>query len=136
MGEDPELEKILAGKLKLMKEASENKKEDSAADKPTVLTDETFKETVKNRPFVVVDCWASWCTPCRMIAPIIDELARDYTGRILFGKLDVDESNEVVEQYQVMSIPTLLIFKDGKFVDRIVGAQPRNMLESNITRHL
>ena len=136
MGEDPELEKILARKLKLMKEASENKKEDSAADKPTVLTDETFKETVKNHPFVVVDCWASWCTPCRMIAPIIDELARDYTGRILFGKLDVDESSEVVEQYQVMSIPTLLIFKDGKFVDRIVGAQPRNMLESNITRYL
>ena len=137
MSEDPELEKILARKLKLMKEASETKmKENSAQDEPIVLTDETFKETVRNHSFVVVDCWASWCTPCGMIAPLIDELARDYAGKILFGKLNVDESSEVVGQYQVMSIPTLLVFKNGKFVDRIVGAQPRNMLESNITRYL
>lgn len=137
MSEDAELERMLARKLERMKEASKtNTKENLGPDKPLALTDRTFKETVKNHSFVVVDCWASWCTPCRMIAPIIDELARDYVGKILFGKLNVDESSEVVEQYQVMSIPTLLVFKNGKFVDRIVGAQPRNMLESNITRYL
>ncbi|MGB9717559.1 MAG: thioredoxin [Thermoproteota archaeon] len=85
---------------------------------------------------MVVDCWAPWCGPCHMIAPIIEGLARDYSGKILFGKLNVDENPEASAQYEIVSIPTLLVFKNGKLVDRIVGAMPRRMLEPRITRYL
>ena len=71
-----------------------------------------------------------------MVAPIIEEMARDYAGKILFGKLNVDENQQVPTQHQIMSIPTLLVFKEGKLVDRIVGAMPRQMLEPKITKHL
>ena len=100
------------------------------------LTDETFTANVQNHPLVVVDCWAPWCGPCHMVAPIIEEMARDYTGRILFGKLNVDENQNVAMQYEIMSIPTLLVFKEGKLMDRIIGALPRRMLEPKITRYI
>jgi len=136
MREDEELERIKQKKLKrLMKKVSEPKKRPTS-NKPVEVTDATFKETIQGHPLVVVDCWAPWCAPCQMVAPIIEELARDYAGRILFGKLNVDENREVAMQYQVMGIPTLLVFKDGKLVDRIVGAMPRQTLEPKITRYL
>ncbi|MCK4439217.1 thioredoxin, partial [Candidatus Bathyarchaeota archaeon] len=84
----------------------------------------------------VIDCWAPWCGPCRFLSPVIEELARDYRGKIAFGKLNVDENNKTAAQYGIMSIPALLIFRDGKIVDQIVGAMPRNMLEPKITIHL
>ena len=138
MAKDEELEKIRQRKLRqLMKKTSETgRKEKSAANKPVEVTDATFKETVREHPLVVVDCWASWCGPCHMVAPVVEEMARDYAGKILFGKLNVDENPEVAMEYQVMSIPTLLVFKNGQLVDRIVGAMPREMLEPKITRHL
>ena len=105
-------------------------------DKPIDVTDETFKETIQNNSLVVVDCWATWCAPCHMVAPVIKELAKDYAGKILFGKLNVDENRTIATQYQIMSIPTLLVFKNGKLVDRIIGAMPRHMLEPKITIHL
>ncbi|RLI36037.1 thioredoxin [Candidatus Bathyarchaeota archaeon] len=104
--------------------------------RPVELNDRTFEEFVRKHPLVVVDLWAPWCAPCRIVSPIIEELARDYAGKIAFGKLNVDENQFTAMQYGVMSIPTLLIFKDGKLVDRIVGAMPRRMLEPRITRHL
>ncbi|UCG45906.1 MAG: thioredoxin [Candidatus Bathyarchaeota archaeon] len=107
-----------------------------ATDKPIEVTDATLKEITQGHAVVVVDCWAPWCGPCRMIAPIIEELARDYTGRIIFGKLNTDENPNAATQHGIMSIPTLLIFKNGQLVDRIVGAMPRQMLEPKITRHL
>ena len=79
---------------------------------------------------------APWCAPCHMVAPIIEGMARDYAGRILFGKLNVDENRGVAMHHQIMSIPTLLVFKNGKLVDRIIGAMPRKMLEPKITCHL
>ena len=100
------------------------------------MTDATFKEMIQNHPLVVVDCWAPWCGPCRLVAPIIEELSRDYVGRIIFGKLNVDENREVSMKYNIMSIPTLLVFKNGKLVDTIIGAMPRQTLEQKITRHL
>jgi len=138
MAKDEELEKIRQRKLRqLMKKTSETgRKEKSAANKPVEVTDATFKEIVHEHPLVVVDCWASWCGPCHMVAPVVEEMARDYAGKILFGKLNVDENPEVAMEYQVMSIPTLLVFKNGQLVDRIVGAMPREMLEPKITRHL
>jgi len=122
MVKDEELEKIRQKKL--------------TANKPVKVTDAIFKEIVHEHPLVVVDCWATWCPPCHIVAPVIEELARDYAGKILFGKLNVDENQEVATEYQIMSIPTLLVFKNGNLVDRIVGAMPRQALEPKITKHL
>ena len=138
MEKDEELERIRQKKLKqLMKKVAETEeKKKSAPKKPVEVTDASFKETIQNNSLVVVDCWAPWCAPCQIVAPVIEELAQDYAGRILFGKLNVDENRGVAMQYQIMGIPTLLVFKDGKLVDRIVGAMPRQMLERKITRYL
>ncbi|MEM2939864.1 MAG: thioredoxin, partial [Candidatus Bathyarchaeia archaeon] len=95
-----------------------------------------FNQVIRSNHIVVIDCWAPWCAPCRMMAPIIDELARDYAGKILFGKLNVDENTRVPTDYQVMSIPTFLVFKNGTLVDRIVGAMPRKVLEQKIAKHI
>jgi len=135
--EDEELERIKRAKLQeMMRNVVGKKQEKPALSKPIEVTDATFKETIQNHPLVVVDCWAPWCGPCRMVAPVIEEMARDYAGKILFGKLNVDENREVATQYQIMGIPTLLVFKNGKLVDRIVGAMPKQVLEPKITRYL
>ena len=109
---------------------------EAAPERPVTVTDGTLMMTVKKYPLVVIDCWAPWCGPCMMVAPVIEELARDYAGRIVFGKLNVDENTDTAERFRVMSIPTLLIFRNGKLVGRGVGAMPRRMLESIISKHL
>ncbi len=135
--EDKELERIRRAKLQeMMKKSKASEKEAIVLNKPIKVTDATFEEMIQNHSLVVVDCWAPWCGPCQMVAPVIEELARDYAGKILFGKLNVDENQAVSMKYQIMSIPTLLVFKNGKLVDRIVGAMPRQMLEPRIARYL
>ena len=140
--EDKELERIRLKKLKEMlkrqtlKEKRAVEKQRKIIDKPLELTDSTFTEFVQNNPFVVVDCWAPWCGPCLMVAPIIEELAKEYAGKIVFGKLNVDENPITASRYQIMSIPTLLVFRNGKLVDTIIGAMPKEMLEARITRFL
>jgi len=137
--EDEELEKIRMKKLReMLKRASkaEKKTKEEALAKPVEVTDSNFNEVTRNYPLVVVDCWAPWCPPCRIIAPIIEELAKDYAGKILFGKLNVDENQKTALEYGIMSIPTLLIFKNGELCDRIIGAMPRRILEPRITRYL
>ena len=140
--EDKELERIRLKKLKEMlkrqalKEKKTVEKQRKIIDKPLELTDSTFTEFVQNNPFVVVDCWAPWCGPCLMVAPIIEELAKEYAGKIVFGKLNVDENPITASRYQIMSIPTLLVFRNGKLVDTIIGAMPKEMLEARITRFL
>jgi thioredoxin 1 len=135
--ENDELERIKRAKLrKMLKKSEVSAKEKRVISEPLEVTDATFKEIVQNHSLVVVDCWAPWCFPCRMVAPVIEELSRDYAGKILFGKLNVDENPEVSAQYEIMSIPTLLVIKNGKLVDRIVGAVPRRMLEQQITCYL
>ena len=133
------MERIKQKKLKEMIGMASNKIGDSKDDlssTPIELTDETFKEVVRKYPVVVVDCWAEWCAPCHMVAPVVEELARDYRGRIVFGKLNVDSGIRTTQEYNIMSIPTLLVFKDGQLVNRLVGAMPRNMLEPQITQYL
>jgi len=135
--EDKELERIRRAKLQeMMKKSKTCEKEEKVLNKPIEVTDATFEGTVQNHPLVVVDCWATWCGPCHMVAPIIEELARDYAGKVLFGKLNVDKNPATAMQYQIMSIPTLLVFKHGKLVDKIIGASPRQILEMKITRYL
>ena len=100
------------------------------------VNEKNIDETIKNNPALVVDCWAPWCGPCRMMTPVIDELASDYKGKITFGKLNTDENREIAEKYLIQAIPTLLIFKDGKLADRKVGALPKKLLEADLTRTL
>jgi len=99
--------------------------------KPVEVTDASFDEFVKNNPKVVVDCWAAWCAPCRMLTPIIDELAEE-KAEIKFAKLDVDKNRAVPARYGIMSIPTLLYFKDGQLVDKTLGALPKQAIESRL----
>lgn len=98
------------------------------------ITGANLEETLKNKPALVVDCWAPWCGPCRMMSPVIDELARDYQGKIEFGKMNTDDNQETAIKYGIQSIPTLLIFKDGKLADRKVGALPKNILEKELAQ--
>ena len=133
-GTDPEtLKKALEEYEKALKEAT---KLVDNPDHPVVLTDDNFEEALKKYPLLVVDCWAEWCQPCKMIAPIIEEMAQDYQGKIVFGKLDTDNNPLTANKYRIRSIPTLLIFKNGELVDQIVGAMPRAQLEPKIVKHL
>jgi thioredoxin 1 len=134
--ENKELERIKQAKLREKMKRLASEKQRTPLNEPVEMADATFKEMIQNHSLVVVDCWAPWCGPCQMVAPVIKELARDYAGKILFGKLNVDKNPEASIQYGIMSIPTLLVFKNGKLVDRIIGAMPRQMLEPKITCYL
>ena len=100
----------------------------------TIAVDEgNFEELVLQAKIpVLVDFWATWCGPCRMVAPVVEELAEEYDGRISFGKVDVDQNPRIASQYGIMSIPSLLIFKDGKPVSNIVGFRPKDQLKKNL----
>jgi len=100
------------------------------------LSDATFDETIRSaggRP-VLVDCWAAWCGPCRMIAPTIEELARESGGWYVVGKLDVDANPQVAARYQISSIPTMLMFKNGQLADRVVGLQSKGGLKTRLEK--
>jgi thioredoxin 1 len=104
-------------------------------DRPIVVSDRNFDQTVKTYPLIVVDCWAAWCAPCRAVAPVVEQLAKDYKGKVVFGKLNVDENPETAQRFDILAIPTLLVMKKGKEVDRIVGALPKSQLESKINSY-
>jgi thioredoxin 1 len=104
------------------------RKAPGAAAKPHTVTDATFDAFVKSHKTVVVDAWAPWCPPCRVMGPIIDELAGRWAGKIAFGKLNTDENQDTAMRFGIFSIPTLLIFRDGEFHDQIVGLPPKPRL--------
>lgn len=97
-------------------------------DTPIHLLDADIEETIKKYPIIVIDCWAPWCGPCRMIGPVIEELAKEMQGKIVFGKLNVDENPQTSMKYKIMSIPTLLVFKNAALVDQLIGAMPKEMI--------
>ena len=111
----------------------------SANGKPQVVTDATFASEVLTASAsvpVLVDCWAPWCTPCRAIAPVLDQLAAESGGRYKIAKLNVDENPGISAQFQIRSIPTMLIFKHGKVVDQIVGAVPKQTIVARLSSQL
>ncbi|MCE5194322.1 MAG: thioredoxin [Nitrospiraceae bacterium] len=89
-------------------------------------------EVIKNQELVMVDFWAVWCGPCRMIAPVVEELAKEYAGKIKVAKLNTDENPDIASKYKIMGIPTIIFFKNGKMIDQLVGAVPKNQLKSKI----
>lgn len=100
------------------------------------LTDANFEETIASGKPVLVDFWAEWCGPCRMVGPIVEELSNDYDGKAIIGKVNVDHNPEISSKYGVRNIPTILFFKNGEVVDKSVGAVPKNVLAEKIENQL
>lgn len=133
---DDELEAIKQKKMVELQKAAEAKAALSSITVPVHLTDSNFSPEVARYPLLLVDFWAPWCGPCRMVAPAIDQLAKEYSGKVVFGKLNVDENPRVAGSFGIQSIPTMMIFKNGKAVDVIVGAMPKGVIETKLKQHL
>ena len=103
---------------------------------PVVVTDGNFANITATDKPIVLDMWAAWCGPCRMIAPTIEALAREYTGRAVVGKLDVDANPQTASRFGVQSIPTILILKEGREVDRLIGLQPADAIRRRVDLHI
>ncbi len=136
--EEMEIQRIREKKLVEMMQKARTQLETAAKNdgKPILLSDTSFSSEISKYSLMVVDFWAAWCGPCRMVAPIIEQLAKEYAGRVAFGKLNVDENPLTSGEFEVQSIPTLLIFRNGEAVDGIVGAVPKYQIESKIKAHL
>jgi len=137
---EDELERIKRRKFEEMMNGVNRTREPNpsfnTSGKPIDLTDSTFTSFVKENSLAVVDFWAPWCGPCRFVSPVVEDIAKDYVGTIAFGKLNVDQNPRMANQYGIVSIPTIMVFKNSKRVDQIIGAMPRQRLEPRITIHL
>ncbi len=137
--EEAEIEQIKERKMRDMEErikARGEEQKEGIIDSPLTLSDATFMDAVRKNPLIVVDCWAPWCGPCKMVGPVIEELAKEYAGKVVFGKLNVDENPKVATDFAIMAIPTMFIFKNGEPVDVIQGALPKPYLEAKVKEWL
>ena len=135
---DKELNNIRKKKLEQMKNKyiiRGKKMNEILPDIPIKINDGDFDENIKKYHTIVVDCWAPWCGPCRMVGPVIDDLAKEMQGKIVFGKLNVDENQITASRFGIMSIPSLLVFKNGELIDKIVGAMPKDMLKEKLSKY-
>lgn len=132
MSADDELEAIKQRKLAEYQKAASARATMAGLTEPVVLNDANFAEEVGKYPLILVDFWAPWCGPCRIVSPIIEQLAREYSGRVAFGKVNVDESPMVASTFGIQSIPTMMIFRKGKAVDVMIGALPKAQIESKL----
>lgn len=132
---DIELETIRARKLQeLLKASTPAAPAVTVGGKPIILTDVTFDSEIRKPGLVLVDFWAAWCGPCLRVAPVLEQIAQARAGQFRLGKLNVDDNPKTAMRFQVMSIPTMLLFKDGKLVDGIVGALPRPQIEAVLSK--
>jgi thioredoxin 1 len=136
MSSDDELEAIKHKKLAELQKEAATKAMMSSITEPIVLTDSNFASEVTKYPVMLVDFWAPWCGPCRMVSPIIEQLSREYSGRVAFGKVNVDENQRIAASFGIQSIPTLMIFKGSKAVDVIIGAMPKAQIEMKLKQQL
>ncbi len=139
MSHEVEDEEILAIKKRKLTEMQREATTKSAWDNitsPVILTDANFREELSKYPVILIDFWAPWCGPCRMVSPVIEQLAREYAGRVVFGKLNVDENQFIARSFGIQSIPTIMIVKNSKVVDVLVGAMPRAQIESKLKEHI
>ena len=136
MSSDDELEAIKQKKLAELQKAATTKAMMSSLTEPIVLTDSNFSREVAKYPVMLVDFWAPWCGPCRMVSPIIEQLAKEYSGRVAFGKVNVDENQLIAGSFGIQSIPTMIIFKGGKTVDVIIGTLPKGQIETKLNQQL
>jgi thioredoxin 1 len=134
MNEENELEQIRLKKIKAMLDTAA-KGQNTSSKQPIILNDNNFSTTIANNGLIIVDFWAPWCGPCRMVGPVIEELAAQYSGKVAFGKMNMDESQTVPSSFGIMSIPTIIIFNHGKEVERLVGAYPKAHIEAMIKRY-
>ena len=132
---DNELNDIMARKKKELI-AKTQQESNSNISSPITLTDFNFNQTVEKYPLIVVDFWAPWCGPCRMVSPIIVQLANELAGKVIFGKVNVDENPRIASTFGIQSIPTISIFKNGRAVDGFVGAASKSQMRSKITAYL
>jgi len=132
-----ELEEIKRKKMEqyMEKYIKGEKNMEDMPDKPIEITDADIDKNIQKYGTLVIDCWAPWCGPCRMIHPIIEELAVEMKGKIVFGRLNVDENQSTSLKYKIMSIPSLLVFKNGELADVIIGAMPKQMLKPKIEKY-
>jgi thioredoxin 1 len=136
--EDEEIERIKKIKANKMLEGTRTQAKpiEKPIAKPIVLTDSSFPAEVAKHKLLVVDFWAPWCGPCRMVGPIIEQLATEYAGKVTFGKMNVDENQMIPSQFSVQGIPTLIVFKNGEPVETLVGACPKSHIESKFKPHM
>jgi len=137
--EDRELEKILQRKMKELLRSTQRKTTSHpfSEGKVVKLTSENFDKVINNSDLpVLVDFWAEWCMPCHMMSPVVEALAKKYAGKAIVAKLNVDENPDIAQRYYIMGIPTFIIFKNGKPVEKIVGAVGRGPLEKALRKHL
>ena len=132
---DNELNDILARKKNELMAKTQQKSNSNIAS-PIMLTDSNFNQTVEKYPLIVVDFWAPWCGPCRMVSPILEQLASELAGKVVFGKLNVDENPRIASTFGIHGIPTIAIFKNGRAIDGFVGAASKSQMQSKIMAHL
>ncbi len=139
---DEELNKIMQRKIEEYKEKMNDRQTNYNINKephhsiPIILTDYNFTGAIKKFQFLIVDFWAAWCGPCKMISPIIEQLSSELVGKAIFGKLNVDENPDVSNAFVIQSIPTIIIFKNGRVVDRIIGAMTKSQWILKISPHI
>ncbi len=130
---DEELERL---KKEKMEEIMAQEEKQDFPETPIELTDENFQETIDKYPLIVVDFWAEWCGPCKRMEPIIEQLAAEYSGKAVFGKMNVDQNRRVPKKFGIASIPTMIFFKDGEPVDKQIGLAQTEELEKKLDSYL
>jgi thioredoxin 1 len=131
---DDEINEIMQKKMKQYKEKMNDTETNNHI--PIILNDYNFTESVNKFQFLIVDFWAAWCGPCKIISPMIEQLSNELAGKAVIGKLNVDENPNVSNAFGIQSIPTIIIFKNGKAIDRIIGAMTKSQLLLKISNHM
>jgi thioredoxin 1 len=134
--EDEELKIINEKRMKKLQQIMNEKELLKNIKDPLNLDDSNFSQTINKFPLLLVDFWAPWCGPCRMMSPLIDQIGKDYVGKLVVGKVNVDENPTISRQFGISSIPTLILFKRGQTVNKIIGSVSKNKIDEMVRMHL